>query len=472
MTSQAKALDIIPNLKGFGTQTRAAYGGKNNPIILIVNSLEHKGGSVSDNYRNGVAVKTGSLLACLNYIPPDNTGKIILFEVSGTIVGNSYPFHYKVLNQYTTIAGQTAPSPGVTLRNIVLSVKTSDVFIQHLRFRIGDDQPGYDPENRGIGVTGTDDIMNVVFDHCSISWAIDENFTIWNNTVWNKSEPKKVENITLSNSIISEGLRYSIHPESIKDKKPHSMGPTIGYHTKNISLIRNIFAHNVDRNPYLRSTKAAVVNNLIYNTKEPAGGIQSKYGPVEVSFVGNVIKRGPDSGSTSGCIAWLVGYSNDFYKNGVGSKIYTDDNITFNCDKYSGEWVGVLDPNQYRNVPALKALSPPIWPSDLKTLDSKDVEKHVLANAGARPFDRDEVDIRIINDVKNGTGRIVDSPKKVGGWPVLETNKKVLDIPKNPHKDDDGDGYSNLEEWLHKLSEQSNISPPPNLRMIKSDNNE
>jgi len=468
LSAQAKALDIIPNLKGFGTQTRAAYGGKNDPIILIVDSLEHRDGNVYDTYRNGVAVKTGTFLACLNYTPPENTGKIILFEVSGTLVGNSYPFNYKVVNQYTTIAGQTAPSPGVTLRNIILTVKTSDVLIQHLRLRIGDDEPGYDPENRGIGITGKDNINNVVFDHCSISWATDENFTVWNNTVWNNSEPKKVENITLSNSIISEGLRYSIHPESVFDKQPHSKGPTIGYYTQNISLIRNLFAHNLDRNPYLRSTKAAIVNNLIYNAKEPAAGIQPKYGPIEVSFVGNVIKPGPDSGSTSGCIAWLVGYNNDFYNNGSGSKIYTKDDITFNCDKYSGEWVGVLDPNNYRHVSGLKVISPPVWPPNLKILNSEDVEKYVLANAGARPFDRDAVDLRIINDVKNGTGRIIDSPKDVGGWPVLAKNKKVLDIPQNPHKDDDGDGYTNLEEWLQKLSGQSKISPPNNFRKKKN----
>jgi pectate lyase len=455
----AKAFDIIPNLKGFGNKTRAAYGGNDDPVILIVTNLEHKWGSLKDDFRGGVPVKTGTLLACLSYTPPENTGKIILFEVSGTIAATTEPFSYNVKHRYTVIAGQTAPSPGITLKNIKFGVQVSDVLIQHLRIRIGDNQPGYDPENRGVVITGPHNITNVVFDHCSISWGIDENFTVWNDSRWNNSQAYKLENITLSNSIVSEALNNSIHP-----KGPHSMGPTIGYDTQNISLIRNLFAHNHARNPYLRSTKIAVVNNLVYNAKEPPGGIRPVFGPIEASFVGNVIRPGPDSGSTSGCVASFHGWKNDWYNNGVGSKVYTHDNITVNCDRYSGEWVGVQDANNYRQVSGLKALSPPVWPSILKALDSKDVEKYVLANAGARPFDRDEVDIRIINDVKNSTGRIIDSQKDVDGWPVLRQNKRRLDIPLNPHKDNDGDGYTNLEEWLHKLSGQSEISPPNNFR--------
>ena len=453
------AISIGPTLQGFGTQTRAAYGSKNEPIILVVTNLSDRNGNLENDFRNGVPVKTGSFLECLNYVPPADTGKIILFEVSGTIVATTEPFGYTVKHSYTTIAGQTAPSPGITLRNICFGVKASDVFVQHLRIRIGDDQPGYDAENRGSGIVGSSDIYNVVFDHCSISWGIDENFTVWNDSRWNNSKAYKLENITLSNSIISEALNNSIHP-----KGPHSMGPTIGYDTQNISLIRNLFAHNHARNPYLRSTKIAVVNNLVYNAKEPPGGIRPVFGPIEASFVGNVIRPGPDSGSTSGCVASFHGWKNDWYNDGVGSKVYTHDNITANCDRYSGEWVGVQDANNYRRVAGIKAVSPPVWPLKLKALPSKDVEKYIIAHAGARPFDRDEVDIRIINDVKNGTGRIIDSQKDVDGWPVLRQSKRRLNIPLNPHKDNDGDGYTNLEEWLHKLSEQSKVFPPNNLR--------
>ena len=76
----------------------------------------------------------------------------------------------------------------------------------------------------------------------------------------------------------------------------------------------------------------------------------------------------------------------------------------------------------------------------------------MLANVGARPADRDSVDQRIIDDVRNGTGAIIDSPGDVGGWPALAENSRELDLPTNPNGDDDGDEYTNLEEWLHEMA--------------------
>jgi len=98
------------------------------------------------------------------------------------------------------------------------------------------------------------------------------------------------------------------------------------------------------------------------------------------------------------------------------------------------------------------ATSPPTWVAPLTVLPNGSVEAQVLASAGARPADRDLVDVRIVNDVKNGTGQIIDTPSQVGGWPVLSVNTRPLTLPANPNGDDDGDGYTNLEEWLFKFS--------------------
>jgi hypothetical protein len=76
----------------------------------------------------------------------------------------------------------------------------------------------------------------------------------------------------------------------------------------------------------------------------------------------------------------------------------------------------------------------------------------VLANAGAWPASRDAVDQRVVSDVRNRTGRIITSQNQVGGWPNLGTPRRTLALPANPNGDDDGDGYTNLEEWLHALS--------------------
>jgi len=85
----------------------------------------------------------------------------------------------------------------------------------------------------------------------------------------------------------------------------------------------------------------------------------------------------------------------------------------------------------------------------LKIRPSAEVETWVLANAGARPADRDTVDARIIREVRTRTGNIPKSQEDRGGWPELAENRRELQIPENPNGDDDGDGYTNLEEWLH-----------------------
>ncbi|PLX81997.1 MAG: hypothetical protein C0617_15150 [Desulfuromonas sp.] len=92
------------------------------------------------------------------------------------------------------------------------------------------------------------------------------------------------------------------------------------------------------------------------------------------------------------------------------------------------------------------------WPSPLTVKKSEEVLPWVLLNAGARPADRDPVDERIIREVRERKGMIVDSPEQVGGWPSLPKNYRPFKIPDSPNGDDDGDGYSNIEEVLHQMA--------------------
>jgi hypothetical protein len=85
-------------------------------------------------------------------------------------------------------------------------------------------------------------------------------------------------------------------------------------------------------------------------------------------------------------------------------------------------------------------------------MSAKEVEQWVVAHAGARPADRDAVDVRIVNEVVTKTGRIINSPSDVGGWPELPENYRRFTIPLNPQVDSDGDGYTNIEEVLHNLA--------------------
>jgi hypothetical protein len=94
---------------------------------------------------------------------------------------------------------------------------------------------------------------------------------------------------------------------------------------------------------------------------------------------------------------------------------------------------------------------PPVWAEGYEVLPVLDVREHVLANAGARPADRDPVDRRVVDQVRNDTkqaGGIIASQGEVGGWPELAENRRELAVPDNLNGDDDGDGYTNLEEWL------------------------
>ena len=92
---------------------------------------------------------------------------------------------------------------------------------------------------------------------------------------------------------------------------------------------------------------------------------------------------------------------------------------------------------------------PPITVPGYQVKPAAEVEEWVLAAAGARPADRDPVDARAVKDVRDRAGSIPASQNDVGGWPDLAENRRKLTLPVDPNGDDDGDGYTNLEEWLH-----------------------
>ena len=407
-------MDIIPGLKGFGTDTRAAYGAANDPEICIVNSIETTGGDPSWNPSEyTVGVYEGTLRQCLaldttgggvvdGHTILANSGKVIIFKVSGTINATSSPYEYEITDPYTSILGQTAPSPGITLRGIMLKSKSAhDVFVQHLRVRPGDNPYGLLPDySHAVMISaGSADAYNVVFDHCSNSWGIDGIALFWEEGGYDTYD------CSMTNNIFAEPLHDSMH-----SKGPHGYGMVINTNTQNISIIKNMFMSSNARNPRIVRGSRAAVNNYIYNPEYFSFQVVDAIGAIHLSQVGNFIEGGPDSG--------VYSYENHFACNDMldTSEIFLSNN---KCGKEGEGYHTQASPSDWTHVrwwggqgdisEDVMLSSASIWPTGLVALDVDDVKAHVLANVGARPADRDEVDTRLISEVTNGTGSIKDS---------------------------------------------------------------
>lgn len=399
----AVAVPVIPGASGFGIETPAGRGGK----VHRVTNLNASG--------------AGSLKACVDATGP----RVCVFEVAGTINLSS---ELTVRNPYLTIAGQTAPSPGITLRGAALKVEnTHDVLVQHMRIRVGDGSTGPDPSNRdGLIITAPDGgtTKNIVIDHVSVSWGVDENIQVWFDGV---------SDVTFRNVITSEGLYNSIHPEGV-----HSMGMILGPGTSRVSVIGTLFAHNYGRNYLSQGEGGVYVNNVVYDRGSAAIVLAKGTSNSRYSFVGNHFVRGPDT---------LNNAEINVNTTTSGIQMYLADNIgEGQTSAPSDQWSLTNGGSGYR------VNSSPLWPAGLVAKPSSRILDYVLDNAGARPADRDDVDARVVNDVRNGTGRIINSQSEVGGWPRLSVNSRPLQLPANPNADDDRDGYTNLEEWLHGYS--------------------
>nr|NIS32443.1 hypothetical protein [Actinomycetota bacterium] len=336
----------------------------------------------------------------------------------------------EIRDPYLTVAGQTAPAPGILIRGAGIEIQTHDVLIQHIRVRVGDDPSGPSPGSRdGFRIIGSS-VYNIVLDHVSTSWSIDELFSIYTSN-----------NVTVSRSIFAEGLDDSLHPDG-----PHSKAVFVAEGTKNFTFYGNLVADNIDRNPAIKgNTSAIVVNNLIYNwgngaaipiwdsSSDPTGL------PSIASVVGNVFIEGPDSESGTLCLKIHDTVAD-------GSAVYLEDN----------EWADATsDPWSIAEIESLsfdpKASSAPVW-TDLSVRASSQVEGWVLQGAGAWPAYRDDVDSRVVDGVQSRSGRVIDSPSDVGGYPSIPSASRALQLPSSPNGDDDGDGYTNLEELLHELA--------------------
>ena len=398
----ATAQNNIPGNIAFGEPT----GGGQNGKVIRVTTLDSEG--------------SGSLREAIETRGP----RIVVFEVGGVI--DLDKGELEIREPFLTIAGQTAPSPGITIICGGIWINTHDILIQHIRVRPGDagepKKSGWSPD--GLTTSGGN-AYNIIVDHCSFTWAVDENLSASGNRT--DGPDSTSHKITFSNNIIAECLDNSSH-----EKGPHSKGTLIHDFCADIAVVGNLYAHNAMRNPYFKAySKGVIVNNIIYNPRIVAiqlyysrsEWINSPYEPenCQVSIVGNALYTGKDTRDTMALVAAM-------------GDAFMEDNIAFDLN---GE--PVLLTYGEINILAEK----PSWPAGFTALPSCNVVDYVIKHAGARPKDRDSIDERIIQDFLDRKGQIIDSQEEVGGYPEHKKTYRKLDIP----SDDIG-------KWLLKLASQ------------------
>jgi pectate lyase len=445
LASAAQALPVIPGSGGFGMDTPAGRGG----TVYKVTNLNASG--------------TGSLKACIDGATP----RVCVFEVSGTIRLTS---DLIIRNDFITIAGQTAPSPGISLRGAALMITASNVLVQHLRIRVGDDATGPAYENRdALKITGsaTKTVRNVVIDHCSFSWAVDEILSVWGPH----------DNITLSNNIFAEALNDSMHPSQTGPGfVPHGYGVILGSSPgSSVTIVGNLFGHLVERNPLSRAAELVYVNNVVYNRGHMDLDLQSDgVTPTRSTAVRNVFIRGPSYARDTSPIYVRTSGTLGL---GLNSRAYQAGNTMVD---YVREMVTLTGGD---TIPGLLLLdSYPVWNSGLNVQTNQTaITDRVLNTSGARPADRDPVDRRVIGHVRTRTGQIINCvasdgttrcARNAGGWPTLAQNRRTLTLPANPNTVT-ASGYTNLEVWLHSLDDSvkgvtqaKSPAPPQSLTVL------
>lgn len=417
-----KATDAFPGAEGFGSETVGGRGG----WIVKVTNLNDSG--------------EGSLRWALEEI---ERPRIVVFDVGGVITLKD---NIKVKGD-VTVAGQTAPGDGVTIRGAAVQVVEDNVIIRGLKFRPGDG-PGVPFDKRDAIAVGSahTTVNNVIIDGNSFSWATDEVVNVWFGA----------RNITISNNIIAEALSM------------HSMGVLIGDKSSNITLANNLIMSSEFRNPTISdATNVEVVNNYVYNYGKHGLSYTMIDGFFTRSHVlGNHFERGPGTTSQQHAVRLLGAWDDGAF--------WVSDNISH--DRPDSSY-----PDRAVASGALATIKsgPVFTPSDVSVMPVEDVRDYVLAHAGARGQGLDKTDARLIAEAENGGGGGLKSTPPAGAYSIPSNFSPLADrdgdgIPDvheaafggnpnifDPHKDSNGNGYSNIEEYINSLLPRPGPGPGP-----------
>nr|WP_105432690.1 MULTISPECIES: pectate lyase [Neorhizobium] len=418
----------FPTAEGFGA---GALGGRGGRAIYVINTNEAGQGSLRD---------------CIEASGP----RTCIFRTGGTILLQERSL--VIRNPYLTIAGETAPGGGIAIRNGVKQIRpsmeilTNDVIVRYVRFRPG-------PHaveaccSGGLGMY-TKAAKNIMLDHISASWGSDETI-----------DSEDATDFTWQWGIASEPL---LQGGPGKRNRARNMLFTKG---GNITVHHSLFAFGKFRNPQIkmetRGAIADIVNNVFFSPVwQYVVSFGDEWTRIQANIVGNY-----KIGRAKGKEAYTV---HVFEESGAGFSIYVKDNYDEPHRTTDGQNDGlILAENHRRFISTVPFSAPPIRTS-VPMLAYDDV----LQNAGATIPQRDVVDQRIVEQVRNRSGQLIKTdPREVGGWPDLAagipyddrdmdgiSDKWELENLLDPADTEDGqqdmddDGWTNLEEFLHYMA--------------------
>lgn len=476
--AQSSSVPVFPGAVGFGTTTVAGSGRGTSPAnasIIKVTNLNDSG--------------TGSLRACMTASGP----RTCVFEVAGYI---NLLTKITVKNPNLSVFGQTAPYPGIQVRDGSIVIQADDVLIQHIASRPGDRNlptdggsgvKASDRDGMGVwGVSSSDPVERVVFDHVSITWGMDESFSTYTGVNSTADGTTPIRNVTISNSLVAEGLNNSNHGD---DEGKHSMFSLLGSNSKNFTYYRNLVANSNGRHIRMKSNSdIEFLNNYVYNFANTStsgynqwnmdyssGGAANR-----INFMNNFYRRGPTTADTSSPVFYFSSLTP------LSSRVYVSHNIGTNTrpTDSGSEWL-IANANGKGLPSSMQATSPafPLSNAAGELVAPESLLSSLTPGVGARPWNRYPHDTRIINEVVTNTGTHKDctttrtccvtntggsgfcpTPGRIlidgsikdlnnpkDAWSVIPATTRTFAIPTNPMAIA-SNGYTNLENYIFSFT--------------------
>ena len=483
-------IPAFPGAEGGGMYS---FGGRGGKVLTVTNLNDDGPGSFRWACEQGGA-------------------RIIVFNVSGIIRLKS-PIYVRA--PYITIAGQTAPGEGICIAGESFQVDTHDVVVRHMRFRRGETNVMNREDSFGGNPVG-----NIMIDHCSCEWGLDENISFYRHMFdMNNGKPKEKKptvNVTIQNTISAKAL----------DTWNHSFGSTIG--GENTTFMRNLWADNTGRNPSVGWAGVFnFVNNVVYNwVHRTADGGEYKS---MFNFINNYYKPGPLTPKDTPIghrITKSESRSEGLFPFKQFGRIYAEGNVMEGYpDITADNWKGGIqtadkDGEMDATELALMRSREPFAMPPVSIMGAEQAFEWVLSNAGANVPCRDIVDQRICEEVRTGIAYyvpdyekktkenpfgnmwglhqksqndegyfkyrrlgndsykqgIITDPRQMGGYPQYSDWKPYTDTdldgmpdewerrnglnptdPADANGDLNGDGYTNIEKYINAIPTQGRV---------------